>query len=82
MLDITNILENNKEWLFDGLGGTILVAILSCLGWIIRTVLHKFHRQNSTESKQIQINGDYSTNYQIGGNSIVNSYFGGKENGK
>ena len=79
MLDIINLLWANKEWLFSGIGGVVL---LGCLGWIIRTVHHWLHKQDN-EPKQTQITGDNGVNIQTGGNLTVNnSHFGGKDNVK
>lgn len=79
MFDIINSLESNKEWLFSGLG----ITILGCLVCITRTIFHWLHKQNNTEPKQIQVTGDNSVNLQAGGNLTVNnSHFGGKENVK
>ena len=82
MVDIINLLWTNKDWIFSGIGVAVVLGVIGGLGWIIRAIYQWLHKQNNTEPKQIQITGDNSTSYQIGGNSTVNTYFGGKENGK
>jgi hypothetical protein len=79
MVDIIDLLNENKEWLFSGLG----ITILGLLVWIIRTVFHRRHEQKATEQKLIQVAGDYGVNTQVGGNVIINhNDFGGKRNVK
>ncbi|REG86558.1 hypothetical protein [Marinomonas pollencensis] len=49
-----NWLIENKEWIFSGVGVSVIIFILSVL------------RKNS-DSKQVQKSGANSTNYQAGG---------------
>ena len=53
-------ISENKEWLFSGIAIAIPLAII---GWLI------YSRQN----KQVQKNGDYSNNIQVGGKFKVGS---------
>lgn len=61
-------LIENKEWLFSGIGVTILVAIL---GLFIR-------KKGEDKNTQIIKSGDNSTNIQ--GGEKVNINIGGKDN--
>lgn len=83
MIDIGNSIWTSKEWLFNGFGGAVFLAFLGFIGWIIKTIYHRRHKQNNAETKQIQIAGDNSVNIQAGGNlTVSNSHFGGRENAK
>lgn len=76
MSDMISWLNNNKEWLFSGVG----VAILSAVYYFIS---HRIRHKNKIEPKQTQITGDKCVNFQVGDSLTINdSHFGGKENVK
>ena len=50
------ILEN-KQWLFEGVGVTLLIGI----GWYVKKIFY-----NDNPNKQIQTSGDGSVNIQSG----------------
>lgn len=53
---------NNKEWIFSGLG----LSVLGAIGWIIKKMASK-----DVRVQQIQQSGDGSTNYQSAGKMVI-----------
>lgn len=78
MFDIIDFLETHK-WLFDGVGGALVLAVI---GGIARIVYCKLFKQNNADPKVIQVAGDYGINTHAGGDIIINNSnnFGGKKN--
>lgn len=50
---------DNKEWIFSGIGITVLAVI----AWVVRTYILR-----PNPNKQIQVSGHNSQNIQVGGN--------------
>lgn len=60
MNQIINFINEHYEWLFGGIGVTVVVGIFS----VIKNVF--FSKQNQKSITQFQKSGDHSTNTQIG----------------
>lgn len=68
---------NNKEWIFQGIGVTVIVSILSVIGFLIKKwIYRKKDLNNTTTIVQKQKNNCFSNGYQIG---IQNNYHDKKE---
>lgn len=80
MVGIVDFLSTNKEWLFSGIGATVVIALI---GGIARIVYYKLFKQKTTDPQVVQIAGDFGNNTHIGGNVIINhNNFRGKRNAK
>lgn len=66
---IITFINNNKEWIFDGIG---IIAITSIFG----IIKHLFSKQRNDSTKLEQINKENSSGTQIG---IQNNYYRGEK---
>jgi hypothetical protein len=64
-MDFVKWISDHKEWLFDGFGGALILAVI---GWIIAAVFSK----PSKAINQKQRGGIGSSNTQIGSVKIEN----------
>lgn len=79
MKDFLTWIDDNKDWIFDGIGVTIIVALVGIVKWIF--YLKKSKKNNHTDSKQMVIKQDaYGTDETLIG--IQNNYNVGKEEEK
>lgn len=77
MLDIINLLNTNKEWLFSGTGTEVIAVIISVIGGIIIWLLKKNNtEQNQTQINQTQIVKNNSSGNQAGHDiTTVNKFY-------